>query len=82
MLAATLAAAGGQGEKKAAGGPLKLEWLVGSWLTQDHPDEQQAYDIEKVFEKEYPDIKREYYHVEYPDSYATLGPKVQRLDAS
>jgi multiple sugar transport system substrate-binding protein len=56
LLAATLAAAGGQGEKKAAGGPLKLEWLVGSWLTQDHPDEQQAYDIEKVFEKEYPDI--------------------------
>ena len=56
LMASTIVFAGGQGEKKEAGGALELEWLVGSWLTQDHPDEQQAYDIEKVFEQEYPDI--------------------------
>jgi ABC-type glycerol-3-phosphate transport system substrate-binding protein len=56
LMSAALVFAGGQKGDKGTEGALKLEWLVGSWLTQDHPDEQQAYDIEKVFEKEYPNI--------------------------
>lgn len=45
-----------EAEEAGPSGPVTIEWLVGSWLTQDHPDEQQAWDFEKVFEKEYPDI--------------------------
>ena len=37
-------------------GVVTLDWWVGAWQAQEHPDERQAYDFEAYFEKKYPNI--------------------------
>lgn len=56
--------AGGQKEAEGSG-KVKLTWWVGSWQTQENPNDRQAYDFKTIFEKEYPDIVLEVVPVDW-----------------